>query len=605
MPRVLYTRWGRELDPASILQEYPRPGLVRESYLNLNGYWDYAFTKSESFPEEYDGRILVPFSPEAPLSGVNQQLQPEEYLHYRRTFRLTDLVLYSNETKTGKATGFEQNVRSKNGRWLLHFGAVDQICTVHVNDRKVGSHTGGYLPFFVDVTEALCDGENLLRVVVRDLSDTSYHAKGKQSLERGGMWYTAQSGIWQTVWMEHVPENHITSIKITPDHDNGQIRIKVLSSQHIRTDVHAEITFEGQKITEADFLSDQTHKIQLPDFKSWTPEEPNLYDMTLRMGEDQVNTYFAMRKISVQRDSKGILRFFLNNRPYFHNGLLDQGYYPDGLYTAPSDEALQYDIRKMKELGFNMLRKHIKIEPERWYYHCDRIGMLVWQDMVCGGEQYSYKFVTLMPNIIPWVCRVIKDSHYALFSRKDPEGREEYYRELKETLKHLYNHPSIVAWVPFNEGWGQFDARKATAMIRHLDPGRLIDEASGWFDQGGGDMYSIHNYFRKLRVKPQKDRVVALTECGGYSLHLPEYSYCEEEYGYRKYSSIKDLTEGIVGLWRKELIPNVRRGLSAVVYTQVTDVEDEVNGLLTYDREIVKVQEDMIRTINQEIVKAL
>ena len=603
MPRVLYTRWGRELDPASILQEYPRPGLVRESYLNLNGYWDYAFTKSESFPEEYDGRILVPFSPEAPLSGVNQQLQPEEYLHYRRTFRLTDLVLYSNETKTGKATGFEQNVRSKNGRWLLHFGAVDQICTVHVNDRKVGSHTGGYLPFFVDVTEALCDGENLLRVVVRDLSDTSYHAKGKQSLERGGMWYTAQSGIWQTVWMEHVPENYITNIKITSDYDNDQIRIKVLSSQHVRTAVHAEITFAGQKITEADFLSDQTHKIQLPDFKSWTPEEPNLYDMTLRMGEDQVNTYFAMRKISVQRDSKGILRFFLNDQPYFHCGLLDQGYYPDGLYTAPSDEALQYDIRKMKELGFNMLRKHIKVEPERWYYHCDRLGMLVWQDMVCGGEQYSYKFVTLMPNIIPWACRVIKDSHYALFSRKDPEGREEYYRELKETIKHLYNHPSIVAGVPFNEGWGQFDARKATAMIRHLDPGRLIDEASGWFDQGGGDMYSIHNYFRKLRVRPQKNRVVALTECGGYSLHLPQHSYCDEEYGYRKYSSKGELTKGILGLWQKELIPNIHRGLSAVVYTQVSDVEDEVNGLLTYDREIVKVQEDEIRTINREIVK--
>ena len=586
MPKRLYTRWGRELDPASVLQEYPRPGLVRESYLNLNGYWDYAFTKSERFPEEYDGRILVPFSPEAPLSGVNRQLQPEEYLHYRRTFSLP-----SAETQN----------RSENGRWLLHFGAVDQICSVFINDQKVGSHTGGYLPFSFEVTDALRDGENLLRVVVRDLSDTSYHAKGKQSLERGGMWYTAQSGIWQTVWMEHVPENYITSIKISPDYDIGQIRIKVLSSQHVRTAVHAEITFEGQKITEADFLSDQTCRIDLPDFRSWTPEEPNLYDMTLRMQEDQVTSYFAMRKISVQRDSKGILRFFLNNRPYFHNGLLDQGYYPDGLYTAPSDEALQYDICKMKELGFNMLRKHIKIEPERWYYHCDRIGMLVWQDMVCGGEQYSYKFVTLMPNIIPWACRVIKDSHYALFSRKNPEGREEYYRELKETVKHLYNHPSIVAWVPFNEGWGQFDARKATAMIRHLDPGRLIDEASGWFDQGGGDMYSIHNYFRKLRVRPQKNRVVALTECGGYSLHLPQHSYCDEEYGYRKYSSKGELTKGILGLWRKELIPNIHRGLSAVVYTQVSDVEDEVNGLLTYDREIVKVLDTGKNLDRQEV----
>ena len=603
MPKTLYTRWGRKLDPASVLKEYPRPGLVRKSYVNLNGYWDYAFTDSEGDPEKYDGQILVPFSPEAPLSGVNRQLQPEEYLHYRRTFRLTNLVFCPNETKTGKAVGSGKDAGWENGRWLLHFGAVDQICTVYINDQKVGNHTGGYLPFSLDVTDALCDGENLLRVVVRDFSDTSFHAKGKQSLERGGMWYTAQSGIWQTVWMEQVPENYITRIKMTPDYDNSQIRIRVLSSQPLRTAVHAEITFAGQKITEADFLSGQTCRIGLPDFKSWSPEEPNLYDMTLRMGEDQVKTYFAMRKISVQRDSEGILSFFLNNHPYFHNGLLDQGYFPDGLYTAPSDEALQYDILKMKELGFNMLRKHIKIEPERWYYHCDRIGMLVWQDMVCGGDRYISNFVTIMPNITPWACRMIKDSHYALFSRKNPEGRKEYYIELRETIRHLYNHPSIVAWVPFNEGWGQFDARKATAMIRRLDSGRLIDEASGWFDQGGGDMYSIHNYFRKLRIRPQKNRVVALTECGGYSLRLPEHSCCDEEYGYRKYSSKEELTQGILDLWQKELIPNFRLGLSAVVYTQVTDVEDEVNGILTYDREIVKVQEEEIRTINRAIIR--
>ena len=639
MSKTLYTRWGRELDPEHVLQEYPRPGLVRDSYLNLNGFWDYAITKSEKLPENHEGNIRVPFSPEAPLSGVNRQLQPEEYLHYRRNFRVAgekqacqgkgvEEQKYSEESD-GADSG-ERNRSANTGRWLLHFGAVDQSCTVYLNGVNVGSHTGGYLPFSLDVTDTIQDGDNLLQVVVRDLSDTSYHAKGKQSLERGGMWYTAQSGIWQTVWMEHVPQNYIASVKITPDYDRAQIKVKVLSSFRQNVPVHAKITYQGKPITEVDFFSDKTFRIDLKkstsakevhkplkdeanstdqgaeagkEFQSWTPETPNLYDMAIQMDDDFASTYFAMRKVSVEKDKNGILRFFLNNEPYFHNGLLDQGYYPDGLYTAPSDEALQYDIRKMKELGFNMLRKHIKIEPDRWYYHCDRIGMLVWQDMVCGGERYLSKFVTVMPNVFPWTGRVVKDHHYTLFSRKNPEGRQEYYRELKETIKALNHHPSIVAWVPFNEGWGQFDAAKATSRIRRLDPSRLIDEASGWFDQGGGDMYSIHNYFRKLKVRPQKDRVVALTECGGYSYLIPAHGFCEEVYGYRKYDSKKALTDGIVKLWERELMPNLSRGLSVSVYTQVSDIEDEVNGLLTYDREELKVDEVKILNVNKKILR--
>ena len=585
MPNCLSTKWGRELDHSCVLPEYPRPAMVRDSYLNLNGLWDYAFTKSEEIPDRYEGKILVPFSPEAALSGVGRQLQPDEVLHYQRWFQIPG--------------GLRQD-----RRWLLHFGAVDQSCHVYVNGQKAGSHTGGYLPFTLDITRLLAEGDNLLQVVVRDLSDTSYHAKGKQSLERGGMWYTAQSGIWQTVWMEETAQRYIRDLRIVPEYDQSRIEVTVVSSTGDQTAVSAEIVFQGNLVAKAEFISDQPYHIDLKRFESWTPETPDLYDMAIRMGEDEVTTYFAMRKVSVQADARGILRFYLNNRPYFHNGLLDQGYYPDGLYTAPSDEALQYDIRKMKELGFNMLRKHIKIEPQRWYYHCDRIGMLVWQDMVCGGERYHSKFVTVMPNVAPWTGRVIRDHHYRLFARMSREGREEYNRELEETIHLLQRHPSIAAWVPFNEGWGQFDANKATAAIRALDPTRLIDEASGWFDQGGGDMYSIHNYFRKLKVKPHPPRVIALTECGGYSLRIPEHSFCEEVYGYRKYGSVKELTEGIAGLWRKELIPNLSRGLSASIYTQVTDIEDELNGLLTWDREIVKVDQDAVRTINRELQEA-
>ena len=582
MPATLFTRWGREVDPEHVLMEYPRPGMVRNSYLNLNGYWDYAITGSGILPEHYEGKILVPFSPEAPLSGVNRQLKPDDFLHYRRIF-----------------------TAEKNGsRWLLHFGAVDQSCEVYLNQHKAGSHSGGYLPFTLDVTELIADGENCLQLVVKDLSDTSFHSRGKQCLERGGMWYTAQSGIWQTVWAEQVPDHYITKIKVMPDFEKGQVELEVASNDQNALPVHVEISFQGKRLQEADFDSAKKARIVLNEFMSWTPETPYLYDMMLSMGEDRVSTYFAMRKIERKKDRNGILRFFLNGKPYFHQGLLDQGYYPDGLYTAPSDEAMVYDILKMKELGFNMLRKHIKIEPDRWYYHCDRIGMLVWQDMVCGGEKYHPKFVTIMPNVLPWTGRVISDRHYGWFSRKNEEGRKEYLTELEETISLLDRHPSIVAWVPFNEGWGQFDAKEATALVRKLDPGRLIDEASGWFDQGGGDMYSIHNYFRKLKVRPEKERVIALTECGGYSLLLSGHSFCEEEYGYRRYTSKEDLTNALAALWEKELIPNISRGLSAVVYTQLSDVEDEVNGLVTYDRECVKVDEEKMREMNRRIFRA-
>ena len=577
----LYTIWGKQVDLEHVLEEYPRPAMVRKSYKNLNGIWEYTIDQSENFPEKYEGTILVPFSPEAVLSGVNRQVMPEDVLHYRRIINLNENFLH--------------------GRCLLHFGAVDQICNVWMNEKLVGGHTGGYLPFTIDVTEQIKQGDNLLQVEVKDFSDTSYHSRGKQKLERGGMWYTAQSGIWQTVWMECVPENYIRDLKIVPQYDDGIVELKVLTNEKKRTECTGVISFQGKTLKTIQFYANQKTKIELERYEEWTPETPNLYDLEITMEKDKVSTYFAMRKYSVDRDKNGILRFFLNNRPYFHNGLLDQGYYPDGLYTAPSDEALQYDIKKMKELGFNMLRKHIKVEPARWYYHCDRIGMLVWQDMVCGGENYNMKFICTMPNMFMWTGRIIKDNKYKKFARENELGRKEYYRELKEMIRHLYNYPSIAAWVPFNEGWGQFDAARATALIRRLDPNRLVDEASGWFDQHGGDMYSIHNYWRKLKVKPREDRVVALTECGGYSYRMENRSYCDEVYGYRKYYSKQELTEGVTGLWEQELIPNIKNGLSATVYTQVSDVEEEVNGLVTYDRREVKVTEQEIKDVNQKL----
>lgn len=581
MNRQLFTKWGKTLDTDKPLQEYPRPQMVRSSYLNLNGYWDYAINIVEAAPKQYDGKILVPFSPEAFLSGVHRQTKPDEFLHYKKEIEIPE--------------GFMLD------RVLLHFGAVDQVCEVFINGIAAGKHEGGYLPFSIDVTEYLTEGVNVLTLTVRDYSDSSYFSRGKQTLKREGMWYTAQSGIWQTVWMESVPEYYVKQLKLDSDYEKGTIIFKVFGNSRFRKDVRVRIFDGEEEITSACFPAGERYEIRIPDFKSWSPESPHLYDAEVVMGEDSVRTYFAMRKFSVDKDDNGILRFMLNNKPYFHNGLLDQGYWPDGLYTAPTDEALRYDIVKMKELGFNMIRKHIKVEPARWYYHCDKIGMLVWQDMVNGGSKYYMKFTCIMPNLWMPFGRLVKDNKYWAFSRRDKAGRHQYYKELREMTAHLYNVPSIAAWVPFNEGWGQFDAVKVTAKVKKMDTSRLIDEASGWFDQGGGDMHSIHNYWRRLKVKPKKDRVVALTEYGGYSQRIEGHSFCSEVYGYRIYNTKEELTAGFKGLIKRDIIRGIRNGLSAAVYTQVSDVEEEVNGLLTYDRDIVKMEEETVKQLNRKI----
>ncbi len=609
----LTTVWGENLDPGHLLEEYPRPQLKRGNYTILNGYWNYAFTSSAAAPCSYDGRILVPFSPESILSGVERQLKPDGYLWYERTFPVTAAEYHSllvspsappdSTYPAGSAPGTD-NMPSPDSshsrhstpapkRLLLHFGAVDQIATVYLNGKMVCSHTGGYLPFEADITGFVKEGDNSLSVRVRDFSDTSYHSRGKQTLKRGGMFYTAQSGIWQTVWMEYVPQDYIRKLYLTPDYDKGEINLRLIASSN--SSVHASVSvyagerriYHGSCQTPRG-CSRFCARIKLSELHPWTPETPFLYKLLLQYGEDSVESYFALRSFTTEPDANGIMRFHLNHQPYFLHGVLDQGYWPDGLYTAPSDEALVYDIQAMKKLGFNMMRKHIKIESARWYYHCDRLGMIVWQDMASGGDHYSLPLVCYFPTVFPTLSNWIKDNKYKLFGRLSKAGRDEWEKECMDTVDCLYNCPSIAVWVPFNEGWGQFDAARIAEKIRKKDPTRPIDHASGWFDQQAGDFKSVHNYFRKLKVL-RDQRAFALSEYGGYACRIPGHSSVERIFGYHKFGTCEELTRAYRKLITEEIRPLVKKGLSAAVYTQVSDVEEEVNGLLTYDRKLCKI----------------
>lgn len=610
--KQLYTRWGKEIDSAHVLPEYPRPLLIRESYHNLNGIWDYAITNKFRRPDKFDGKILVPFSPESALSGVNRQLQPDEYLWYRRTLTVdTDRLVSGTDRRSQEAD------TPARFRLLLHFGAVDQACRVYVNGKEAGRHTGGYLPFTIDITNYGTGSTAWeLVLVVRDLSDTSYHARGKQKLRRGGMFYTAQSGIWQTVWMEYVAADHVTDLVTEPSLEQGTVQILVRSASDLPVRIqirepalyqHREydpgtcqaeesqapqdshISSAAKIIAERTGRSNRPITIPLPVIQPWSCETPYLYYFTVTMGADAVTSYFALRSFTVRPDQSGIPRICLNGQPQFQNGVLDQGYWPDGLYTAPSDEALLFDIVEMKKMGFNMLRKHIKIEPQRWYYHCDRLGMVVWQDMVNGGSCYKHWFVTYMATLLNCGSWKIPDTCLRLLSRTHEKGRHEFVQEMKETIRILKSHPSIAAWVIFNEGWGQFHARIVTRIARRCDDTRLIDQASGWFDQRGGDLQSIHHYFFRMRFVPEARRATVLSEFGGYSLQIPEHSACTKLYGYGIYKDAASLQKAFHERLRKvkEQIPE---GMCASVYTQLSDVEEEVNGIFTYDREINKLR---------------
>ena len=640
----LETIWSKAAARGQTLKGYPRPGMVHRHWINLNGMWDYLITDSRILPWQFyeseyfpfDGQILVPFSPEAPLSQVKRQLLPDETLWYSRTIQLPENCL-----------------DTESQRLLLHFGAVDQICSVYINGKFVSYHKGGYLPFTTDITDFITEDLTVsILISVHDFSDTSYHARGKQQLKRGGMLYTAQSGIWQTVWMEIVPNEYIRDVRVTPDWDNGLVRMRIrvssassaenASPAHISPTAADQTDSQGTVLAfspdrqnssnvickvyppvflEADGLNDTLCQdeittaairpgkgatLSIPENmqKSWTPKEPWLYPYSLEYGKDRVLGYFALRKCDVQIADDGYPRFFLNNQPYFQSGVLDQGYWPDGLYTAPSDEALIYDIRAMKDLGFNMLRKHGKIETDRWYFHCDRMGMLVWQDMPNGGSSYHHWFVTYLATLLNWMRIPVKDLHARLLSRTDEFGRQEYIDDIRDMVRTLYNHPSIVTWVPFNEGWGQFSTKKVTDFIHRLDPSRLVDSASGWFDQGCGDINSLHYYFLGLPV-PESDRVLALSEFGGYSLRLPEHSACKNIYGYKKFTTSEALTDSFSRLMENTIVPSVKNGYSATVFTQLSDIEEETNGLITYDRKKIKMNPLIVQKWNTKLKKSL
>ena len=557
------TVWTDAVDLNNPLPEYPRPQLARRGWMSLNGPWDYAINDSTRFPREFDGQIIVPFSPETALSGVKREVKSGEYLWYRREIIVPPAF-------SGK-------------RIILHFGAVDQTAVVWVNSSQVINHTGGYLPFEADVTEAIEDGVMLITVRVSDDTEKAGHTRGKQKTRRGGIWYTPQSGIWQSVWMEAVPECYVKNLRVTPLFDQGSVEI----AAEIVGEEPAYAGFNGRSYL-------LPAEIPVPDFEAWSPENPRLYGFTVTCGEDEVQSYFAMRKFSVEQDERGVPRLFLNNRPYFQNGVLDQGYWPDGLYTAPTDEAMIYDISAAKAMGFNMLRKHIKVEPLRWYYHCDRLGMLVWQDMPNGGGSSNAAVVSA-----PLVTGVhIKDGAYALFARGDKEARAEFRAELAEMVRHLYNCPCVSMWVIFNEGWGQFDAADMLELVRSIDKTRPIDHASGWHDQGVGQVKSEHVYFRRYSFKPdKKGRAVLLSEFGGYGHRVLGHCFGNKDFGYKKFEMPAQLEIAIEELYQGQIGPARLQGLSAAVYTQLADVEDELNGLLTYDRKVAKIAPEVVRKL--------
>ncbi len=575
----MLTRWGLSLDPELPLPEHPRPQLTRPHWLSLNGRWDVAFTDGAA-PSSYEAQIVVPFSPEAPLSGVGRQLQPGETLWYRR-----DLPAF--DVPTGHRT-------------LLHFGAVDQTCRVLLDGREVARHTGGYLPFTLDLTDHLAEGgRHELVVACQDASETGIHARGKQRLARGGIWYTAQSGIWQTVWLEDVPPTYVQHLTLVPHLAEEALDVTVEArgespgEQPSSQTARVEVIDEGRVVASAEVPVGRPGRVAIPEPRAWSPDDPFLYDLRVILGEDEVTGYVGLRDLGI---SEG--RFTLNGSPIFHAGVLDQGYWPDGLYTAPSDEALRSDLEAVKRMGFTMVRKHVKIEPLRWYHHADRLGLLVWQDLPNGGGHYGARVIR---GRVP-----LSDHWHSLFGRSDAAGRQEFRDELRRTVRLLGSLTCLAVWVPFNEGWGQFDANEVAAELAELDPTRAVNQASGWQDQGGGDIDSRHEYLKKFRLpdRPGDDRLLALAEYGGLHLRVNGHSWGRKSFGYRRAASPKQL----VGEFRDlhaHLAGLVDGGLSATVYTQLTDVEDELNGLLTYDREVTKVDEREVRSVIRGLTSRL
>ena len=551
--------------------------------MTLNGKWDYAILrKSETFKGNYQGKILVPYSPESLLSGLPEgtTVTPDDVLYYHRTFDVPQSFL--------------------NAFTVLHFDAVDFACEVKLNGITIGEHKGGYMPFSFDVSRAIKAGTNVITLSVTDPSDTSYHARAKQATKHGGIWYTPQSGIWQSVWLESMPAAHIKDVTIVPNIDNNTINLTFEKSENLPVDV---LVLDGDKLLAHATCVGNSVSIPLAEYELWSPENPKLYDLAFKLGDDTVKSYFGMRKFSWVTDKNGIKRMGLNNKPYFHSGVLDQGYWSDGMLTPPSNAALEYDVKLVKSMGFNMIRKHIKIEPLRWYYHCDKEGILVWQDMVTGGTKYKMLYI----GVLAFLEIHIKDDNekaYKRLARQDKEGRDEFEREIRITMNHLKNCVALSTWVPFNEGWGQFDSVRITKEMKAIDPTRLIDSVSGWNDQGKGtsDTKSLHVYFKPIKM-PKDKRCIVLSEFGGYSIKTDGHVFSpNKSFGYRIYKSPEKFADAFKKLYEKRIIPNIEKGLSATVYTQVSDVEEEINGLVTYDRKQIKLPVNMVRALNKQLV---
>lgn len=553
------------------LMEYPRPQLKRESYISLNGIWEYAIRDSNDFPSQYDGEILVPFSPETIKSGVNKFVSPTDFLFYKKEVSFPSHFIKDY--------------------LIIHFGAVDQIADVYFNDKLFIHHEGGYLPFSIKIDKKDVKSINTIKLVVKDYSDTSYYSRGKQKINHGGIWYSPQSGIYMPVWCESVYKDYIENIKYTPDIDKGVIIVNVTS-----TSKEFDIKIDNKKFI-LETNKDQEIKIDNPHL--WDIDDPYLYEVMVSSKNDTVTSYFAMRKFSTTiRNNKRVLA--LNNKPLFMKGVLDQGYYQDTLLTPPSIKAYEEDLKLVKELGFNTVRKHIKIESLIWYHLCDKMGIIVWQDMVNGGT--TYKFSTISFPLV--TKRHHNDLNHKKFSRMDIEGRRDTEKEFKETINLLYNSPSIGLWTLFNEGWGQFDSKRIYEEMKKLDNTRIYDHASGWHDQGVSDTKSLHVYFTKVKMpkdKDVKDRAIILSECGGYNLAIDGHRHSETNFGYKHLESKQELLNAYQKFIERDVLTNIDKGLGAFIYTQLSDVEDELNGFVTFDREVIKVEKNYIKFINDKV----
>ena len=572
------TSWGEQLDPKNVLPEYPRPIMERNDWKNLNGLWKYAITKKgDPTPAAYQGDILVPFAVESSLSGVGKMINEKEELWYQRTFDIPSAW-------RGKQI-------------LLHFGAVDWKAEVWVNDVKVGEHTGGFTPFYFDITSVLNKGNNDLVVKVWDPSDRGEQPRGKQIANPHGIWYTPVTGIWQTVWLEPVATQYITNLKTTPDIDNNSVKVEVAANTTSADKVEVKV-FDGKNlVAKGAALNGVPVELTMPaNAKLWSPDSPFLYNMEVTLYKDgkaidQVKSYTAMRKYSIRKGQNGITRLQLNNKDYFQFGPLDQGWWPDGLYTAPTDEALVYDLKKTKDFGYNIVRKHVKVEPARWYTHCDQLGLIVWQDMPNGGPSPQ------------WQARNYFNGTEVI---RSAASEANYRKEWKEIIDCLYSYPSIAVWVPFNEAWGQFKTPEIVAWTKEYDPSRLVNPASGGNHYTCGDILDLHHYPGPNMFLYDPRRATVLGEYGGIGLVVEGNTWVNDKknWGYVKFNTSDEVTNEYIK-YGKHLLELIRKGFSAAVYTQTTDVEGEINGLMTYDRKVIKMNEAKVRETNQQICNSL